>query len=89
MSVFLLNVTVFKARQRMRCPRCIHRGETARCFNGAKFTHVERLRAAPSPHLCIGLNRPPRAALLPALLTAHSPPKSRAKTGQGKKPPKS
>lgn len=52
--VLPLNLTVFKARQRMGCPGCTHRGEMARCFNGVKLTHVKRLRAGPGPGVCTG-----------------------------------
>lgn len=52
-SVLPLNITVFKARQSMRCPSCLQRGEMTKCFNGTKCTHMERLRADPSTGLCI------------------------------------
>lgn len=45
--VLHLSITVFKARQSMRCPSCLQRGEMAKCFKGTKCTHMERLRADP------------------------------------------
>lgn len=64
--VLPLNLTVFKARQRMGCPGCTHRGEMARCFNGVKTHPREEAQSRSWPRCLHG------AALLPALLTTQT-----------------